>query len=151
MIRAGLLHAALIFALFTKPMSPDQVRVIFERVAYKMVLAGWLKCYSFTAGKGHQVVWHADGAQKGLLLKELCDQFNLTKSDDLPHFFHLACKGKRTPAGIPIPVIDDEVSAFWLMCVSELSLGEDGDGRLAMVHLVTSWAPEAENTICAVC
>ncbi len=26
-------------------MTPDQVRVIFERVAYQMLLAGWLKSH----------------------------------------------------------------------------------------------------------
>ena len=131
-------------------MSPDQVRIIFERVAYKMVLAGWLNSYTFAAGIGHQLVWRADGAQKALLLKDLSEKFSLAKYDELPLFFHMACKGMNTPADVPMPPVDIEVSAFWLLCISELGLDGDGDGQLALVHLVTSWGPEADTSSQAV-
>lgn len=127
-------------------MSPDQVRVIFERVAYRMVLAGWLKGYCFTAGIGHQLLWHADGAQKALLLKDLAEKFGLTDYDELPVYFHMACKGVGAPPDISFPRIDIEVSAFWLLCVSELELEEDADGLLAVVHIVTGWGPEADTS-----
>jgi hypothetical protein len=126
-------------------MSPDEVRVIFERVAYRMVAAGWLKGYSFTAGVGHELTWRAEGAQKALLLKDLSDRFRLAEDDDTPLYFHLACKGLSLPEGIKFPVIEIEVCAFWLLCVDELGLDNDGDGLLAMVHIVTSWGPETES------
>ena len=126
-------------------MTPDQVRVIFERVAYQMVLAGWLKGYGFTAGIGHEVVWRPEGAQKALLLKDVSDKFVLTEDDNSPTFFHMACKGMALPPGIVFPPIDIEVTAFWLLSVDELHLNGDADGLLAMVHIVTSWGPEAAN------
>ena len=122
-------------------MSPDQVRVIFERVAYRMVLAGWLKGYRFTGGIGHELSWQTEGAQKAVLLKHLTDQFGLADFDELPQFFHLACKGMDTPPDISFPPIDIEVSAFWLLCVAELGLENDADGLLGMVHIVSSWGP----------
>ncbi|MES2921525.1 MAG: hypothetical protein V4819_08265 [Verrucomicrobiota bacterium] len=124
-------------------MTPDQVRVIFERVAYQMVIAGWLKGYGFTAGVGHQLIWRAEGAQKALLLKDLSDNFTLTEDDNSPLYFHMACKGLGLPHGIAFPPIEIEVSAFWLLCVGELGLEGDADGLLAMVHIVTSWGPDA--------
>jgi hypothetical protein len=127
-------------------MDPDQVRVIFERVAYQMVLAGWLKGYGFTAGVGHDLVWRTEGAQKALLLKDLSEKFALTEDDNSPLFFHMACKGLELPVGIAFPPIEIEVSAFWLLCVGELGLEGDADGLLAMVHIVTSWGPEAETS-----
>src|SRR6186997_1470451 len=107
-------------------MDLDEVRVIFERVAYQMVLAGWLKSYCFTAGIGHELEWRAVGAQKALLLKDLSDKFSLTEDDGSPLYFHMACKGISLPDGIVFLPIDIEVSTFWLLCVSELRL--DGDG-----------------------
>lgn len=127
-------------------MDLDEVRVIFERVAYQMVLAGWLKSYRFTAGIGHELEWRNVGAQKALLLKDLSDKFSLTEDDGSPLYFHMACKGISLPDGIVFLPIDIEVSTFWLLCVSELRLDGDGDGLLGMVHLVTSWGPEAENS-----
>lgn len=131
-------------------MNPDQVRVIFERVAYHMVLADWLKSYSFTGGIGHQLVWRADGAQKSLLLKDLSEKFGLADFDNYPLYFHLACKGMSVPPGIAFAPIDIEVSAFWLLCAGELHLEGDGDGLLGLVHLVASWGPEAETSTLAV-
>jgi hypothetical protein len=107
-----------------------------------MVLAGWLKSYSFTGGKGHQVAWQIEGAQKALLLRDLSERFDLTSDDDFPNLFHLACKGAGSSSKIFDSTIDKEVSEFWLMCTAELSLEGDRDGQLAMVHLVTSWAPK---------
>ena len=130
-------------------MSPDQVRVIFERVAYHMVLADWLRSYSFTGGTGHQLVWRADGAQKALLLKDLSGKFGLTGHDNYPLYFHMACKGLSLPPGIDFPPIDIEVSAFWLLCVEELDLDDDGDGLLGLVHLVSGWGPEAASSTLA--
>ncbi len=130
-------------------MEPDQVRVIFERVAYQMVLAGWLKGYRFTAGIGHEVVWRTEGAQKALLLKEVAERFSLTESDNAPLDFNMACKGIKRPDGAAFPSIDIETSAFWLLCVGELNLDTDPDGMLAMVHLVTGWGPEADAASCA--
>lgn len=128
------------------PMNPDQVRVVFERVAYHMVLAGWLKSYAFTAGIGHELVWQADGAQKALLLKDLSDQFHLADCDESPAHFHMACMGRDTRSGVFVPELRTQVSAFWLRCVNELDLDGDGDGQLALVHLVTHWGPEAETS-----
>jgi hypothetical protein len=125
-------------------MEPDQVRVIFERVAYQMVLAGWLKGYGFTAGIGHDLVWRTEGAQKAILLKDVAEKFALTEDDNSPLFFHMACKGMALPEGVAFPQIDIEVSAFWLLCVSELGLEGDADGLLALVHIVTSWGPEGD-------
>jgi hypothetical protein len=127
-------------------MSPDQVRVIFERVAYQMVLAGWLKGYSFTGGIGHELTWRTEGAQKAMLLKDLGDKYHLTEDDLSPHYFQMACKGMKLPPGIAFPPIDIEVSAFWLLCVGELGLEGDSDGMLGLVHIVTSWGPEAESS-----
>lgn len=127
-------------------MSPDQVRVIFERVAYQLVAAGWLKGYAFTGGVGHELVWRAEGAQKALLLKDLSEKFSLMDFDNAPVFFHMACKGMSVPDGIVFPSIDIEVSAFWLLCVGELGLEGDADGMLGLVHLVTGWGPEAETS-----
>ncbi len=124
-------------------MTPDQVRVIFERVAYQMVVAGWLKGYGFTAGVGHELVWRAEGAQKALLLKDLSEKFSLTEDDNSPLYFHMACKGLDLLPGIAFPAIGIEVSAFWLLCVGELGLEGDADGLLAMVHVVTGWGPDA--------
>ena len=128
-------------------MDPDQVRIIFERVAYRMVLACWLKGYCFIGGVGHQLVWRTEGAQKALLLKDLSERFGLVDFDELPVLFHMACKGMETPPDISFPPIEIEVSAFWLLCVSELDLENDGDGLLAMVHIVTGWGPEADTSI----
>ena len=122
-------------------MTPDHVRVIFERVAYLMVLAGWLKGYSFTAGIGHRLTWRPEGAQKALLLRDLAAKFNLPDSDNAPLHFHMACRGEKLPLDVTFPEISLEVSAFWLLCVGELGLDDDGDGLLGMVHLVTSWGP----------
>jgi len=130
-------------------MDPNQVRAIFERVAYQMVLAGWLKGYGFTAGIGHQVVWRTEGAQKALLLKEVSESFLLTESDNAPLDFNLVCKGMRPPDGAAFPPVDIETTAFWLLCVEELGLDSDADGLLAMVHLVTGWGPEADAASCA--
>ncbi len=122
-------------------MTPDHVRVIFERVAYQMVLAGWLKGYSFTAGIGHRLTWRPDGAQKALLLRDLAAKFKLADSDNAPLHFHKACIGEKLPLDVTFPEISVEVSAFWFLCVEELGLADDGDGLLGMVHLVTSWGP----------
>jgi len=127
-------------------MSPDEVRVIFERVSYRMVAAGWLKGYGFTGGIGHELVWRAEGAQRALLLRDLCDKFLLTEDDNSPLYFHMACKGMNLPDGISFPSIDIEVTAFWLLCVGELGLEGDGDGLLGMVHIVNSWGPDAETS-----
>jgi hypothetical protein len=127
-------------------MSPDQVRIIFERVAYQMVLAGWLKGYAFTAGVGHELTWRAEGAQKALLLKDLGEKYRLSEDDLSPLYFQMACKGMRLPDGVSFPVIDIEVSAFWLLCVGELGLEGDGDGLLALVHIVTGWGPDAASS-----
>ena len=127
-------------------MSPNQVRVVFEQVAYQMVLAGWLKSYAFTAGIGHQLVWRTEGAQKAILLKDVGEKFKLTDHDQAPLYFQMACKGMRLPPGIGFPTIDLEVAAFWQLCVGELGLEADGDGMLGMVHLVTGWGPEAETS-----
>lgn len=127
-------------------MTPDQVRVIFERVAYHMVVAGWLSGYCFTAGIGHQLVWQKEGAQKALLLKELSERFNLMDYDSAPLYFHMACKGMTFPHGNPFPPIEPEVSAFWLRCIDELGLEGDQDGLLGMVHLVTNWGPDMEDS-----
>lgn len=124
-------------------MTPDHVRVIFERVAYQMVVAGWLKGYGFTAGVGHDLVWRTGGSQKALLLKDLSEKFALTEDDNAPQYFHMACKGLDLPPGITLPPIGIEVSAFWLLCVGELGLEGDADGLLAMVHVVTGWGPDA--------
>lgn len=128
-------------------MSPNQVRVIFERVAYQMVLAGWLKGYGFTAGVGHELVWRKEGAQKAILLRDLGEKFSLADDDQSPLYFQMACKGIKLPQGILFPAIDIEVSAFWLLCVGELGLEGDGDGLLGMVHLVTGWGPDAETSV----
>ena len=130
-------------------MTPDEVRIIFERVAYQMVVAGWLKGYGFTAGLGHQLVWRTEGAQKALLLKDVADKFSLTDSDNAPLYFNMACKGIAPPEGVAFAPIDIETTAFWLLCVEELGLDADGDGLLAMVHLVTGWGPEAESSTSA--
>jgi hypothetical protein len=127
-------------------MSPDQVRVIFERVAYQMVAAGWLKRYAFAAGLGHELTWRTEGAQKAMLLKDLGGKYQLAEDDLSPLYFQMACKGMTLPTGISFPVIDIEVSAFWLLCVGELGLDADGDGLLALIHIVTSWGPEAESS-----
>lgn len=122
-------------------MSPDEVRVIFERVCYKMVVAGWLQGYGFTAGSGHELVWRREGAQKAMLLKDLGERFRLAEFDNYPLYFQLACKGMKVPDGIVFPPIDIEVSAFWMLCVGELDLEGDGDGLLGMMHIVTGWGP----------
>jgi hypothetical protein len=122
-------------------MSPDDVRVIFERVCYKMVIAGWLQSYGFTAGVGHQVTWRREGAQKAILLKDLGERFKLTEFDNYPLYFQLACKGIKGAEAIVFPPIPIETSAFWMLCVGELDLEGDGDGLLAMMHIVTSWGP----------
>lgn len=127
-------------------MSPNQVRVVFERVAYQMVLAGWLRGYAFTAGIGHELVWRTEGAQKALLLKDLGQRYRLTDDDQSPLYFQMACKGIKLPPGILFPTIDIETSAFWQLCVGELDLDGDGDGLLGMVHIVTGWGPESENS-----
>lgn len=127
-------------------MSPDQVRVIFERVAYQMVVAGWLKRYAFTAGVGHELTWRTEGAQKAMLLRDLGEKYHLAEDDLSPLYFQMACKGMSLPAGVSFPPIDIEVSAFWLLCVGELGLEGDGDGLLALVHIVTSWGVNAESS-----
>ncbi|MES2437531.1 MAG: hypothetical protein V4584_00600 [Verrucomicrobiota bacterium] len=115
-------------------------------MAYHMVLAGWLKGYGFTAGVGHQLVWRTEGAQKALLLKDLAEKYHLTADDLAPLHFQTVCKGAALPLGISFPPIDIEVSAFWLLCVAELHLEGDGDGMLALVHIVSSWGPEADSS-----
>lgn len=127
-------------------MTPDQVRVIFERVAYQMVLAGWLKGYGFTGGIGHELVWRTEGAQKALLLKDLAEKYRLTDDDLSPLYFQMASKGMALPTGIAFPNLDIESSAFWLLCVEELGLDGDGDGLLALAHIVTGWGPDAETS-----
>lgn len=127
-------------------MSPDQVRVIFERVAYQMVVAGWLKRYAFTAGVGHELTWRTEGAQKAILLKDLGEKYHLTEDDLSSLYFQMACKGMPLPEGVSFPPIDIEVSAFWLLCVGELGLEGDGDGLLALIHIVTSWGADAESS-----
>jgi hypothetical protein len=130
-------------------MSPDQVRVIFERVAYQMVVAGWLRRYAFTAGVGHELTWRTEGAQKAMLLKDLGERYHLAEDDLSPLHFQMACKGMNLPAGVSFPSIDIEVSAFWLLCVGELGLESDGDGMLALVHIVTGWGPDAASSTTA--
>lgn len=127
-------------------MSPEQVRVIFERVAYQMVVAGWLKGYAFTAGVGHELTWRTEGAQKAMLLKDLGEKYRLAEDDLSPLYFQMACKGMSVPDGVSFPPIDIEVSAFWLLCVGELGLEGDGDGLLALIHIVTSWGPDAQSS-----
>lgn len=127
-------------------MNPEEVRVIFERVAYRMVVARWLKGYSFTGGIGHELVWRAEGAQKALLLKDLSEKFALADDDHSPRYFDMACKGMSLPQAIAFPPLDIEATAFWLRCVGELGLQGDDDGLLGMVHLVTSWGPEAKTS-----
>jgi hypothetical protein len=127
-------------------MTPDQVRVIFERVAYQMVLAGWLRGYGFTGGIGHELVWKTEGAQKALLLKDLAEKHGLTDNDLAPLYFQMACKGMALPTGFAFPGLDIEASAFWLLSIEELGLDGDGDGLLALVHIVTGWGPEADTS-----
>lgn len=124
-------------------MTPDQVRVIFERVAYQMVMAGWLKGYAFTAGVGHELTWRTEGAQKAMLLKDLSDRFRLAENDLAPLYFQMACKGMKLPDGFFFTHLDIETTAFWMLCVGELKIDGDGDALLGMVHLVNGWGPEA--------
>lgn len=131
-------------------MSPDQVRLTFERVAYQLVRAGWLKSYGFTSGIGHHLTWRPAGAQNALFLKDLSETFGLADFDNRPLHFHMACKGVKAPPGTSFPTIATEVGAFWLSCVNQLGLDHDGDGLLGLVHIVTSWGPDAESsTVCA--
>ncbi len=37
---------------------------------------------------------------------------------------------------------DIEASAFWLLCIEELGLDGDGDGLLALAHIVTGFDPD---------
>ena len=127
-------------------MTPDLVRSTFERVAYQLVWAGWLKSYCFTEEMGHLLIWQPEGAQKALFLKDLSDHFGLADFDNRPYHFHMACKGMKAPPGTSFPIIATEVGAFWLSCVRQLGLENDGDGLLGLVHMVTSWGPESESS-----
>lgn len=128
-------------------MNTDAVKSDLERVAQRMVEAGWLASYGFTADAGHSVAWKSDGAQKVLFLRELSEKFGLAADDAVPHHFHRACKGQSLPPGVGFPVIDIEVTAFWLLCVEELRLGHDAEGLRSMVHMVTRWGPGADSTV----
>lgn len=122
-------------------MNADQVREIFERVAFRMVEAHWLRGYRYIAGLGHEVMWLPEGAQKAVLLKDLGERYGLMDDDDAPCCFHLAAQGLAIPWEMTFPHISIEVSAFWLLCVGELKLGSDPDNLLGMMQIVAGWGP----------
>ncbi len=122
-------------------MESDQIRTLFESVAYRMVCAGWISGYGFTADSGHSVQWRPEGAQKAMFLKDLAATYELTEDDAAPLHFHHACKGIELPDGVEFSPIPVELAALWQLCVSELRLEHKPDGLLGMVHIVAGWGP----------
>lgn len=123
-------------------MVTDHVRLIFERVAHRMVHAGWLKSYGYSVEGGHELVWRTEGAQKAFFIKDLIDRFDLAGSSSRVLYFDMACRGLDIPPGVSFPEIDIEVSAFWLLCVAELGIENESEWLVGLVQIVTNWSPD---------
>lgn len=131
-----------VFPGFSQIMVTDHIRSIFERVAHRMVHAGWLESYGYSVGGGNELVWRTEGAQKAFLLKDLVERFGLSEKGSRVLCFDMACRGLALPSGVSFSDIDIEVSAFWLLCVSELAIENESESLIGMVKIVTTWSPD---------
>lgn len=126
----------------------DEAKAIFTRVMDRMVQAGWLHSHTFTEGKGFHLNWTEAGAQRARLLHSIATAFRLNGHDYRPTVaFDKLAHGEHLPDYARSFELDPKVAALWRQSVEELSLHGDADGLLGMVHVVLSWAPDADTPI----
>ncbi len=119
----------------------------FERMAERLLLAGWLKKFSHTDGGGWTVVWVAQGAQRAILLKRMITSFNLHNETAVADFTKLAQQGR-----LPVPTIDAKLArntaGFWCDMLAEVGLAP-ADDLMMFAHIILKFAPDENSRLIA--
>jgi hypothetical protein len=124
----------------------EQIDALFGRLFERMLLARWLREVRFTDGKGWRLVWTVKGTQRAFLLRQIVVAFRLTDDDRAPIAFDIFTQGKGS-ALFPHWEKNDDLARFWFHCVEDLHLHGDGDGLLALAHMVVQWAPGSDTPL----
>ena len=159
---------------FTGRMNDDECRELLSSVMDRMVEADWLDSYTFTHSKGFRLNWTERGGLAAISLKEGVNDAAMYDTNDRPMLLHKMMKGARFATGVEATELRLAITALidcgfatagdpasgiaWsasglLFCdlfqraVDELRLDSDGDGLLALCHIVTGWAPGRDSKI----
>jgi hypothetical protein len=122
-----------------QPMTDDELRDGFSRIFDKMLMAGWIKNYTFTIGKGFSFSWERDGADKVILLRSIIQTIRFETYADVVAFTDAAMKG--TFGGDFPTQFEKGTGEFWLDCMRELGLGKSKKDMLLFLQAVEGWAP----------
>lgn len=120
--------------------SPESLHAALEDMMNRMVLAGWLKAYRWTEGKGWHLVWSELGARKSRLLKMIIEAHSLLDDDRAAMAYDVVAKGGSFE-GLRWSGLDPELQRFWLECLEDFGDRPEGeDELLAYVHVIHGWA-----------
>lgn len=123
-------------------------KALFLRVMDDMVRAGWLASHVFTEGKGHHLVWTADGTLKAMFLREVSVALGLHHRDGAAMEFDVFCHTGRFLSGTKmIGEIDPDITEHWTDLVEELGYAGRDDLLMGLVHVVVKWAPDADTQV----
>src|SRR5579864_8095060 len=123
----------------------EEINALYENVLQKMLRAGWVHEYSFTAGKGWHIGWTLAGIEHAQLLQDIVIAYGLTDDDRAPIAFDVVAQGGTFHAALSAPEIEEPDASFWTQSVAQLGLG--GDELLIMVQIVTGWAPDGDTPV----
>jgi hypothetical protein len=83
-------------------LTPQQMHFLHEDLFERLLVAGWLKQYTFTKGKGWHLSWTERGAHIAVRLKQLRAALDLGAADERPVIasilFHGFCPDPRSNA-----------------------------------------------------
>ena len=121
---------------------------VFEKVLDRAMLAGWVRYYTNTEGKGIHVKWTVEGAERSVTLKMIVNTFRLMDSDLATVGFDKLAHGETPPDGwTTTGEVDAEILRYFAESVDQLGFHDCEDELLVMVHLVNGWAPEGFSPI----
>lgn len=118
-----------------------EIKRIYNELLDSMALAGWLKNYTVTDGKGYHLTWTEVGASKLTFLKLIAEKLSLDEDDDATFSLDSIVHNGALPNEKKSLNLNPDIASAWRDCVSELKVQGDKDKLYVMIQIAINLAP----------
>jgi len=112
-----------------------------------MVVAGWLRRYTYTEGKGFHLSWEGPGIERALMLRALFESVWAANFRACAVALHEIREGRVPRVERPPGPLDGDAVKFLRRCLEELGDEISGDRFEVLIHVVVGWGPKGSTRV----